>query len=730
VKHRKLTITVLAGLGVYLALFYAVRLPTIEQVTGHTFRRVDYWQFLLLPEMLLSVWFGDPAEFALLDRLPVLGLAALIVAYSAALGWLLLAALRMDRALTRLEAFVFATAVGLATVSTYTLAAGLLGWLRNPMAFALPAVLSMAAFSNLWLRRAAERETQADQQESSLRRQRSPSRKVATAEDRAPADWLDARWLWLAAPFLAVIVLGGALPPVDFDVREYHLQAPKEFFGNGRVGFLPHNVYANMPLGSSMFALLAMSITGNWWLGALVGKTVIALTAPLTALAILAAGRRLHSNSAGIVGAVLYLGTPWVTDVATAGLAESPLAMYSFLAIYAGVLLPTMRTNVVLAGYLAGAAAACKYPAVLFVVLPLLGWTAFGRGEAYDSPDGGRSQDPSGGKGWFDRFYVGLRSRWKPVAALLCAAALGGGLWYVKNWFFTGNPTYPLLFKVFGDSTGTWTPASNAQWDRVHYPEVVSVAALARDLGRVFLTSEWLSPLLFPLGLLAVAARRPRRTELVLVGYFAWFIVCWWLLTHRIDRFWIPSLAVVAVLAGIGVSWSDRVLWRRAFLVLFAATSLASLLVAASPAPGKYQRFFLPLQRARTDPLRVDAWHRHFNAHPPEGVLLLVGDAAVFDLDVPILYSTCFDATPLRILAGAASPEERRRRLAEAGVSHVLVHWGEIARYRATYGFDPWVQPALFDELAAQEVLLPLPPIENHSARAYRAVPPQVPPAR
>ena len=40
------------------------------------------------------------------------------------------------------------------------------------------------------------------------------------------------------------------LPPVDFDVREYHLQAPKEFFQPGRISFLPHNVYANMPLGA------------------------------------------------------------------------------------------------------------------------------------------------------------------------------------------------------------------------------------------------------------------------------------------------------------------------------------------------------------------------------------------------------------------------------------------------------------------------------------------------
>jgi hypothetical protein len=157
---------------------------------------------------------------------------------------------------------------------------------------------------------------------------------------------------------------------------------------------------------------------------------------------------------------------------------------------------------------------------------------------------------------------------------------------------------------------------------------------------------------------------------------------------------------------------------------------MVSLLVIVSPAPGNYKRFFLSLQATRNDPLRVDPWHRHFNADRPEGTLLLVGDAAVFDLDVPIFYSTCFDETPLRRVAllelesESATSREIRRRFAEAGVSHVLVHWGEIARYRATYGFDPWVRPALFDNLVAEGVLVPLPTIDEHPARAYRVLPP------
>src|SRR5262249_47333630 len=112
-------------------------------------------------------------------------------------------------------------------------------------------------------------------------------------------------FLAAAVPFVLVILLGAMLPPADFDVREYHLQAPKEFYQLERVQFLPHNIYANMPLGTEMLSLAGMIVCGDWWLGALVGKTLIALYAPLASLALLAAGRRFASPTAGIVAALV-----------------------------------------------------------------------------------------------------------------------------------------------------------------------------------------------------------------------------------------------------------------------------------------------------------------------------------------------------------------------------------------------------------------------------------------
>src|SRR6185295_4697275 len=55
-----------------------------------------------------------------------------------------------------------------------------------------------------------------------------------------------------------------------------------------------------------------------------------------------------------------------------------------------------------------------------------------------------------------------------------------------------------------------------------------------------------------PLALLAGAARRRAAWLWVYVG---WLTLSCWLFTHRIDRFWVPLIPVVALLAGAGGVW-------------------------------------------------------------------------------------------------------------------------------------------------------------------------------
>ena len=128
-------------------------------------------------------------------------------------------------------------------------------------------------------------------------------------------------------------------------------------------------------------------------------------------------------------------------------------------------------------------------------------------------------------------------------------------------------------------------------------------------------------------------------------------------------------------------------------------------------------------RRLRTDPLwGPDPWHRYFNAHAADGGALAVGDAAVFDLEPPMLYNTCFDDCIFQRLVEGKTPEQVRTELLSRQIAYVYVDWGEIERYRSpgNYGFTDFVQPAVFDRLVAQRVLIPLEPIEGSAGRAYR----------
>jgi hypothetical protein len=731
-KHVRTT-AILIGLAVYLIAFYLTPLPSFARDDGEPFLRFHLVLVVLFEpyRWLFSSWFGAPPQFSFSDRLPILLAAGLILAWAAALGWLLLAALRADRRLTRLETAVFSTVVGLNALSTWTLLLGLFGQLSRTWTFVVPSLLTFAAAAWLWHHRS--RSNSHDNNHNS----RGPTARGATPpqDDTSVDAILDPRWLWLGLPFVLAILLAAMLPATEFDVCEYHLQAPKEFFQQGQITFLPHNVYANMPLGAEMLSLLAMVFTGDWWVGALVGKTVIAAFTPLCALALLAAGTRFFSQRAGIVAALVYISIPWlgstaipyVVNVSSSGLIEGVSACYLFLALYALLLsrdadatspLPSAATPpkqrgaslpqkpdrksramvfVALAGYLAGGAVATKYPAVLFVLVPLAAWTLVERlWRTKRDADSDGTRRPMG-------------SAFAALTVFLLASAIGCGLWFAKNWVLTDNPTYPLLYEVFDGKT--WNAEKEQRWNRVHRPHDFSATALGKGLGDVLLTSEWISPLIAPLAMLAFFGwgKRPRSHAATmlrweLLAYVAFIVAVWWLFTHRIDRFWLPMLPVAALLAGAGACWSCEHWWTVVLKALLAVGLAANFLLSSAGAPNAW---FVPLDQLRNDTRWIGPWHWNLNNRPSRGKTLAVGDAAVFDLTAPVLYNTCFDDCVFEQLVKGKTADEIRAEFASRHIDRVYVNWGEIARYRSpgNYGFTDFVQPAVFDRLVKQGVL-------------------------
>jgi hypothetical protein len=292
----------------------------------------------------------------------------------------------------------------------------------------------------------------------------------------------------------------------------------------------------------------------------------------------------------------------------------------------------------------------------------------------------------------------------RAVAVYALALLAGCGLWFVKNWVLTGNPVYPLLYDWLGGETRT--PEINTRWLEAHQPHHFGFSALTESLITVVLKSAWLSPVLVPLAALGLFVRRYRWPAIILAGYFGYTIATWWLFTHRIDRFWVPVLPVVALLAGIGALWSTSLAWRRAVLATLVVGLTTSFVSVTSQG---YNAYFVSLSQTRHDPARVNAWHQVLNSNVPPGCSVLsVGDAEVFDFEVPVVYNTVFDASAVASICEDRPADQIASELRRRNISHVFVDWGEIRRYRqpGNYGGIPdFVTKEFFQSLVREHVL-------------------------
>ena len=542
------------------------------------------------------------------------------------------------------------------------------------------------------------------------------------------------------APFLLAMLLGSLLPPWEFDVREYHLGGAKEFYQRGRIEMLPHNVYTSFPFLTEMLCLSGMVLKRDWFTGAQVGQVVLATFAPLTALGLFVAARRWIGTTAAWFAVLIHLTCPWTYRISIIAYAEGGLACFLFATFFAALrsieaTTPrTARRWTLLTGLLAGAAAGCKYPAALTVVIPLglllLIGQLWPRLPLTPSPSRPLSHLLRNGL----IFTLGVLTTFGP--------------WLGKNLCETGNPVYPLLYSVFGGAD--WDDASNAKWKAGHplpLKDITSIGWLARDtkdrLWDVFLGSDWQSGLYLALAvaaLMAIWQARPtqpgrlatRGVLLLSFGYFLWLFWTWQYFTHRIDRFWVPMLPICSLLAGAGLA----TLWESVSDLLPNRTREVYFLIRSPIALSVLGMVLFNLALATSGLggnnaylMEFAAFHQKFKTRcveyvdslnlAPNSKVLFVGEAELFDAKFPYEYNTVFDHSIFERdcsadqpgVAAAEQPLRPAQEILDAwrarGITHVVVNWREILRYRTTYGYTNFVHPSRFKALVDAGVLIP-----------------------
>jgi hypothetical protein len=220
--------------------------------------------------------------------------------------------------------------------------------------------------------------------------------------------------------------------------------------------------------------------------------------------------------------------------------------------------------------------------------------------------------------------------------------------------------------------------------------------------------SDWQSPLYAALAPLALLRPGSRRFALALWAYAIYLFLTWWLLTHRLDRFWLPILPPLAILAGLGADWSHRRGWIIVLGTILALSLLTNLTYISTALAG-LNEWTGDLYVLRRDIPR--RWNPPMAALdrelPGDARPLLVGQAAVFHLDHPVAYNTVFNPEAIEVLAAGKSPDQLKSALHAHHITHVYVDWHEIERHRKPggYGFTDYVTKERFAQWVASGVL-------------------------
>jgi len=734
-------------------LFFRLDLPN----TNPPVNRTDIWREL--PHILYDCVVRNPASDATVlswryisQRVPVIATGMLIMMGAYGLGHLLLRILRLQLDQWSLERNVLAAGLGLSGVSLLTLSCGLL-------ARTFPGVMSRELLGGLLIPFVAigvfllvrEGWTVNGGKPTGGRGGMRTSWHEVLLRGQIPFPVIARVGLGIIIGlFVTAMALGSMLPSVDFDVKEYHLQGPKEWYQAGAITLLSHNVYTSFPFLTEMFPLLGMVLTDDWQRGALVGKFVLMLFGPLTALGVFALARRWFDSRVAWAAALIHISTPWTYRISVIAYAEGGLTFYLLASLLAVLLVaetsdPRERLKrTFICGLLAGSAMACKYPGILSVVMPVgatLLWMtarAAGRsvennlparrvreGEAPAEPVRQEPYPPNNIPSAAGPDDGSLRRALASTSLLyILGCAITIGPWLAKNLYETGNPVYPLLNSVFHGSD--WTPTLEANWKRGHGPPHHDPADLAIKLFDVTIKSDWLSPLLFSMAPLTLLVRCQQRLIRGLWLYVGFLFLSWWVLTHRIDRFWVPLIPLVSLLAGIGIWWTTHRLWRFAASAAVGLCVLFNLAFIATPYCGlnawlaDYDELWDTAQLTSGTIRSVNAMNL-----PPGSKVLCVGEAQVFDARFPLVYNTVFDISIFEQWCSANEPGiapadqplkpagQIRQKLIDEGVTLILVNWAEILRYRMTYGYADFVAPRRFAELLQQGIVTPGPPLSH-----------------
>lgn len=334
-------------------------------------------------------------------------------------------------------------------------------------------------------------------------------------------------WWWIIVGLIGgsfVILLIGALgPELQHDALWYHLTLPKLYLQSGSIEFFKGDFlyYSGMPQLIEMLYVSALALTNE--IGA---KLIHFGFGLLTILVVVLISWPRWGIKAALLSSLLVisdLSFGWASATANIDLGRSFFELTGVYLIAKWIEKPTL-TTVVKAGVVMGLALSTKYLSIasIGVMSVLIVWCGH-KGQKFQS-----------------------------LALFLLGVGAASIAWFVRAFYYTGNPLYPL-FTSFIDNSYAPNPQSLWQW--LQTPFYLSFDASLWD--------QAISPLfvlLLPVAFIFM--RKDKRFMFLSLYSFLTFGA--WLLIPRTGgtRFLLPYLPIWAILVGAIFSVKPKILPR------------------------------------------------------------------------------------------------------------------------------------------------------------------------
>ena len=455
-------------------------------------------------------------------------------------------------------------------------------------------------------------------------------------------------------------LLNALTPPWAYDSLMYHLQAPRVFLERNAIDVLPEFWETAIPLTIEM-----LFTTGLVYQSTVVAKLLHLIYGTLFVLSLLGIGRRILRKGEAWIATAIMVGIPAVPFVSSLDYSDMAWGLYAFLALYALILWTEKpaASFLILSGIMGGLAAGSKFTGLEWIII--LGFLII----------------------VVDIKTLRSLQKIKQLVVFGTTALLVCSPWYLKNWWYTGNPFFPLIF-------------GGPAWDDFRL-SFLTTYLNSYGVGRSFIDFVLLPvniylqtqhftgfnieipSILFPLAFLFPLFRREK--PLYVLGVASFLYVFTWFIGSQQARHLIPIYPVASLLATISLFEITKKYFPKTKQLIINGVIIGLLLtsliyqIGLALEIGAFQvALGIESKEAFVERTVADYDSIKFikDNLPPEARVLLLWDGQGYYCDDRCISDTDQSVWP-RLVENQPEPQALTAQLQSMGVTHLLYSFGD-----------------------------------------------------